>query len=136
MKRPLSVTLLALAVLLFAIYQLVWRVIGTLRQLALMRLYGLDAQAAILISIGAVWTIGFALASIGLWQLREWGRRWTMIAVPAYQLHIWIEQLTLERATNAQVPRPADAVFSIVLVLSIWAFLSLPKVRLAFQSSR
>jgi hypothetical protein len=136
MKRPFGVTLLALLVLLFAIYQVIWRVIGTLRQLDLMRLYGLDTQAAILILIGAVWAIGFSCASIGLWRLKSWGRRWTLIAITAYEIELWIERFTLERTSYEQLTRPLDAVVSIVIVLLVWGFLFLPKIRRTFKTEQ
>jgi hypothetical protein len=134
MKRPFSVTLLALLVLLFAIYQAIWRVLGTISQLDFMRSLGLEPHAAILISIGAVWAIGFSCASIGLWWLKSWGRHWTLIAVVAYTIEIWIERLTLEQASYEQLTRPFDAIISILIVLLVWSFLFLPKIRQTFKA--
>ena len=134
MKRPFSVTLLALLVLLFAIYQAIWRVFGTISQFDFMRSLGLETQAAILISIGAAWSIGFALASIGLWRLKSWGRRWMLIASAAYTIKIWIERFTLERVAYEQLTRPLDAIVSVLIVLLVWGFLFLPKIRLMFKA--
>jgi hypothetical protein len=133
MKRPFSVTLLALAVLLFAIYQ-AWRAIAAMQQIDFMRSLGLETQAALLISIGAAWSIGFALASIGLWRLKGWGRRWMLIAVAAYTIEIWIERFTLERTSYEQLTRPVNAIVSVLIVLLVWGFLFLPKIRQAFKT--
>ncbi len=135
MKRPFSVTLLALAVLLFAAYN-AWRVITVLQQIDFMRSLALDVQAALLIAIGGTWSIGFSLASIGLWRLKEWGRRWMLIAIAAYQIEIWIERLTLERATYEQLTRTANAIVSVLIVLLVWGFLFLPKIRRAFKTEQ
>lgn len=133
MKRPFSVTLLALAVLLFAIYN-AWRVMVVAQQFDFLRALGFSTQAIVLISIGVTWSIGFALAAIGLWRLKLWGRRWLLIAVAAYQVEIWIERFTLERTSYEQLTRPANAVVSVLIVLLVWGFLFLPRIRTTFKS--
>ncbi len=132
MKRPTSVTLLAWAVLLLAAWN-AWRIIIAAQNYTFMLSLGQGAIAILLIVIGSMWAIGFAIAAYGLWRLRAWGRRWTLIAIAAYQLHLWIERLTLERTPYEQLTRPANIVLSVLLIIAVWGFLFLPKIRKSFR---
>jgi hypothetical protein len=135
MKRPLSVTLFALLVLLLAAEN-VWRAILAIQRYDLMQSLGVGTAAIMLLIIGFDWAIGFAIAALGLWRRRPWGRRWMLIAIAAYQIHLWIERLTLERASYETLTRPADAIVSIALVIGVWGFLFLPGIRRAFSAQQ
>ncbi len=132
MKRPYSVTLLACLVLLLAAWN-AWRAIIAVEDYALMRSLGQGTVAILWMVIGGVWAIGFVIAAWGIWRLRAWGRRWMLIAIAAFMLHSWIERLTLQRTAYEQLTRPADLAVSILIVVVVWGFLFLPKVRRSFQ---
>jgi hypothetical protein len=125
--------LLACAVLLLTAWN-AWRAVVALQDFAFMSSLGQGTVAILLFVIGSVWAIGFAIATYSLWRLRAWGRYWTMIAIAAYQLHLWIERLTLERTSAEQLTRPADFVLSVLIVIAVWGFLFLPKIRRVFQA--
>ena len=135
MKRPFSVTLLACCVLLLAAWN-VWRAILAAQRYEFMRDLNVGTPAILLIVIGAAWAIGFAIAAFGLWRLRAWGRHWMLIAIVLYQLNLWIERLTLERTSYELLTRPADLAVSLLIIIAIWGFLFLPKIRRVFETHR
>ena len=135
MKRPESVTLFALAVLLLAAYN-VWRAILAVQRYSVMQSQGAGSVAIVLTVIGINWAIGFAIAALGLWRLRPWGRHWMLIAIATYQVNLWLERLTLERTAYETLTRPADAIVSILIVLGVWGFLFLPGIRRAFSAEQ
>jgi hypothetical protein len=130
-KRPLGVTLLAVAVLLLAAWN-AWQAAIAVRDLNFMQSLGV-APAQLLIVVGAAWAIGFLIAAIGLWRLQAWGRHWLLIASIVYQLQMWTERFTLERSTYEAMTRPADLIISITLIVIVWFILFLPKIRRAFS---
>jgi hypothetical protein len=132
MKRPLGVTLLAAAVLLLAAWNAGQAMVAA-RQLSYLHSLGAGVPGGLQIVTGVTWTIGFLLAAIGLWRLRDWGRHWLLIAIAAYQLQVWIERLALERSSYEMLTRPAAIVVSISSILIVWFILFLPKIRRAFH---
>jgi hypothetical protein len=134
LKRPLSVTLLAAAVLLLAVWN-AGQAYTAVRQLDFMRSLGVGVPGELSIVTGTVWAIGFLIAAFGLWRLKIWGRRWTLIASMVYFLQIWIGRLTLERSSYEALTRPADLALSLGVVMGVWAFLFLPKIRRAFRKA-
>lgn len=133
MKRPLSITLLAGAVFVLAAWQ-VWQVYATTQQLDLMRELGLETIALVHIVIGVTWALGLALAAWGLWRLRPWGRRWTLIAVPAFWLTVWVERLALQRAAYETLTRPMGLILTITAVGGVIGLLFLPRIRAIFHA--
>ena len=133
MKRPVSITLLAGAVFVLAAWQ-VWQVYATTQQLELMRDLGLEAIALVHIVIGVTWALGLALAAGGLWRLRRWGRRWALIAVPAFWLTVWVERLALQRAAYEVLTRPLGLILTIAAVGGVVGLLSLPRIRAVFNA--
>ena len=135
MKRPLSVTLLAVAVLLLAAWN-AGQALTAAHQLSFMQSQGVGVPGKLLIVTGAAWAIGFLIAAFGLWRLKAWGRHWLLIASVAYLLQIWIERFTLERSFYEALTRPADLVVSLCAISGIWVFLFLPKIRRAFNQQQ
>jgi hypothetical protein len=132
MRRPFVVTAVAVAVLLLAAFNLL-RLVEAANRAELLRSLGLDGPLAALIATGAVWAIGFGAAGIGLYRLKRWAWRWTLIASVLYQANDWLIRLAFEKsATDAQT-RGVDALFSLFSVIFVWAILLLPRVRQAFS---
>ena len=131
--RPFTVTLLALAVLLLAVYN-AFRAMVAAQQFEFMQSLGVGTPAILLVVIGVAWVIGFVLAAFGLWRLRAWGRHWMLIAIVAYEINFWIARLTLERTAYEQLTRPADAIVTLLMVSGVWGFLFWPGTRRAFQA--
>jgi hypothetical protein len=136
-KRPFSVTLLALGVLLFAIYNIgrTAAAIYALNQMQFVTDLDIRAPVIVIMVIGIDWAIGFTLAAIGLWRLKAWGRQWMIIALIAYEILIWIERLTLEQSPYERLTRPTDAAISIIVAVSTIGFFFLLRIRAAFHSS-
>ncbi|HZY44516.1 MAG TPA: hypothetical protein VFF70_07185 [Anaerolineae bacterium] len=138
MKRPFSVTLLALAVLLFAIYNAVRTAIAiyALNQLDFLTDLDIRTPVIVLMVIGIDWAIGFTLAAIGLWRLKAWGRQWMIIALIAYEILIWIERLTLEQSPYEQLTRPGDVAITLLVAVSTVGFFFMPRIRRVFQTEQ
>jgi hypothetical protein len=128
MKRPLSVTLFSLLVLLLAAWN-AFQIFSAFQSYDLMRTLNLSTEANLLIVIGLTWTIGFGLAAWGLWRLRSWGRTWMLIAIIAYQAQQWIMRFTLVRSSDEVIRRPADVFLSLLSIVVVWGFLFIPKIR-------
>ena len=103
MKRPFGVTLLAVAVLLLAAWNAGQAAVAVQR-LSFMQSLGAGIPGELLIVTGAAWAIGFLIAAIGLWRLKAWGRHWSLIAIVAYEIQIWIGRFTLERCELSARP--------------------------------
>lgn|SRR3972149_7567153 len=133
LHRPFTVTLLALAGLLLAAWN-VFRAITAAQKFDLMQENGVGTVAVLLFVIGTAWAIGFAVAAFGLWRLRAWGRHWMLIAIVAYEINFWIARLTLERTAYEPLTRPADAIVTLLIVFGVWGLLFWPGTRRAFQA--
>lgn len=133
LKRPFSVTLLAVAVLLLAAWN-AGQAVTAAQQLSFMRSLGVSVPGEMLIVTGTTWAIGFLIAAIGLWRIKAWGRHWMLIAIVAYQLQILIERFTLERSTYEALTRPAALAVSISSIAIVWLSLFLPKIRRVFDT--
>lgn len=133
-RRPLGVTLLAAAVFLLAVWN-AWQAYTAGQQLSLMRDLGLDTVARLRFVSGLTWAAGFALAALGLWRLRRWGRVWTLIAVPLFWLTVWIDRLALQRAAYVSLTQPAAIVVTLGVIAAVWGMLFLPRIRRAFQTA-
>jgi hypothetical protein len=133
MKRPLSVTLFSLLVLLLAAWN-VFQVWSVVQRYDFMRTLNLTTPANLLIIIGLTWAIGFGLAAWGLWRMRSWGRTWMLIAIIAYQAQQWIMRFTLVRSSDEVLRRPADLFLSLLSIVVVWSFLFIPKIRRLYQN--
>jgi hypothetical protein len=134
LKRPFGVTLLAVAVLLLAAWNVGQAAVAA-RDMSFMQSQGVSVPGEILVVTGVTWAIGFLIAALGLWRLRAWGRHWLLIAIIAYQLQVWIGRLTLERSSYEALTRPAAVAFSIGSIVLVWFILFLPRIRRAFRSA-
>ncbi|CAG1003724.1 hypothetical protein GPROT1_04154 [Gammaproteobacteria bacterium] len=132
-KRPFGVTLLAVAVLLLAAWNAGQAAVAA-RDMSFMQSQGASAPGSVLIVTGVTWAIGFVIAALGLWRLKAWGRHWTLIAIVAYQLQVWIGRLTLERSSYEALTRPAALALSISSMALVWFILFLPKIRRVFDT--
>ena len=133
LKRPLSVTLFSLLVLLLAAWN-AFQLVSALQRYDLLRSLNLSTEANLLIVMGVTWTIGFGLAAWGLWRMRSWGRTWTLIAIIAYQAQQWIMRLTLMRSSDEVIRRPADFWLSLLSIAVVWVFLFIPKIRRLYRN--
>ncbi len=112
-----------------------WQAYTAGQQLSLMRDLGLDTVARLRFVSGLTWAAGFALAALGLWRLRRWGRVWTLIAVPLFWLTVWIDRLALQRAAYVSLTQPAAIVVTLGVIAAVWGTLFLPRIRRAFQTA-
>jgi hypothetical protein len=134
-RRPFAVTVLAVAVLLLAAANLI-RFAQTLEQAEFMHSLGLGGPLIALAATGAVWTVGFGAAAVGLYRLRRWAWRWMLAAIVVYQVNVWLIRLIYEKSAAEAESRPADAVLSLLSIILVWAVLLWPGVRRVFRVRR
>lgn len=84
--RPLSVTCLALAVFLLAVPSL-WRMPYAINHWSLLTSLTLPFPLLLHVALGGLWGITWFVLALGLWRLKNWARRHTMIVFPAYQVY-------------------------------------------------
>jgi hypothetical protein len=133
MRRPLVITLLALAMLSLAGLN-AWRAVLAIQiqQLDFLREYDLGGPQTALTLTGLLWAFGFGALAVGLFRLKRRARRWTLAAMVLYQVNLWLIRLAFERSSIEPLTRPADAAISILGILLVWAILWWPRVRRAF----
>ncbi|HEY4688350.1 MAG TPA: hypothetical protein VIK33_03495 [Anaerolineae bacterium] len=133
MHRPFLVTVLALAVLSLATFNLLARFLHAFQVADLMLEYNQQGPLIADMLTGAVWTIGFGAAAIGLYWLKRRAWKWTLAASVLYQINLWAVRLAFEKSSNEPLTRPADAAISILSILLVWGVLFLPPARQAFR---
>ena len=119
MARPRRVTLLALAYIALALFNLLGAVSGVQRYTVLRDL-PLAVPPAYLIVSSAAWAMIFAVFGNGLWRLREWARRAAPLALALYLAQGWFDQLVLARSDYARLSFP----FHLALHLAVLALVS------------
>jgi peptidoglycan/LPS O-acetylase OafA/YrhL len=130
-KRPFAVTCLIGLVL-------------TLSGLQALRLWVVLSSWDYLISLPLTITpIYFAVSTLvwlalggslvwGLWRAKAWAPRIICWAVIAFTAVHWLDRLFLQAKGSQNSNWPFDLILSLVLVASVFAVLSLPKVRVYF----
>jgi hypothetical protein len=86
-----------------------------------------------LAAMGGVWFIVLGGCVGGLVYFRSWGRLATLVAVPIYQIHVWINHLAFDASERAGQLWPRDLVCTVILLVIIWGALWLPGVRRVFS---
>jgi len=94
---------------------------------------GLSLPPYLLIGVSAVWALVFLACALGLWRLRSWARRATVIAVPLYELALLAGRALFARSDYARQAWPSALIWAGVTILLTWVLLSLPGARRAFR---
>ncbi len=133
-KRPFSVTLLALAVLIFAVVHLI-RLVGAIRQWDFLQ--GWQGVSALYLALSG---LGWALVGLplawGLWRGRPWAPPAARIAFPAYLLYAWIDRIFIanpEITLDATASWPFMVGASLISLLLVYWSLSRSKARTFFR---
>jgi hypothetical protein len=132
MPRPHTVTLLALLVLSLAAINLLG-LISSIRRYTVLSHLPLSLPAGVLAASAAVWAVVFSLLAVGLWRLKDWARRGTLLAVPAYLAQIWIERLVFAQSDYVRVSIPFYAGLHLLTLAVMWGILLRRPVRRAFS---
>jgi hypothetical protein len=105
MRRPRSVTLVALAMACLAAVNLLGVITGVQRYTVLRDL-PLSVPPAYLIFSSVVWTVVFGPLAVGLWRCKHWARLGTPLVLALYLGVVWVERLVLGRSdfVRATVP--------------------------------
>mgnify|MGYP006285040015 CR=1 FL=1 len=78
---------------------------------------------------GGFWGIVFAACAAGLAQLRDWGRRATLVAVTLHQSNVWASHLLFDTSAYARQATPRRLVLTLIVLAVYWVGLNLPTVR-------
>ena len=83
--------------------------------------------------MGGVWGTVFLVCGVGLYHFRPWGRWTTLVAVTAYEAHVWFNHLLFDASDYAHLTRFRDLLLTLLLLAPVWGLLSLPIVRRTFS---
>jgi hypothetical protein len=131
-ERPFGVTLLALAVFVLATANL-WRVLYTIQHRELLVSLNLPFPLAVYVALGGIWGMAWLVMAWGLWRLKEWARRGTLILMPVYQSATlaWVAVFARSDYQRGRWPFAVGAAV-LVVALVLW-ILTMPRVRRAFD---
>jgi hypothetical protein len=132
MPRPFSVTLLALAVLCLAGFNLLGALTAIQRYTFLSDL-PLSVPPAYRIASSGVWGLVFAALAVGLWRLKTWGRRGVLIAFTLFLAHGWVDRLIFARSEFARTSMPYALASDALSLALVWGVLLRRKVRRCFE---
>jgi hypothetical protein len=131
--RPRSVTLVALAVLGLAAYNLLGA-LSAIQRYTVLSALPLGLPAAYLLASSAVWAALLGTLVAGLWRLKEWARRGTLLALTLYVALGWLERLLLARSEFAEVSAPFVVAFQGAWLLLVWLALLRRSARQSFSA--
>ena len=124
--RPRRVTLFSLAVLfLGGGLNLARAVLAWLRADSLTDL-PTTMPMTLLAGTSLVWAVVFIACSLGLWRLRPWGRRGTLVAITLFHGHIWVNHFIFDRSPYAREVWPFALLHTLVTLSVVWGFLYWP----------
>jgi uncharacterized membrane protein (DUF2068 family) len=119
-KRPLSVTLLSLSVLSFAVIHLV-RFGTTLAEWTFLASLPLTVSPIYLAATGLIWGVVGLVLYPGLWFGKRWAKNTVFFAALVYGLYYWLEQLFIMDSPLRNSNWPFQIILSIVLLaLTAW----------------
>jgi hypothetical protein len=129
-RRPFGVTLFALLVLIFAVFNLL-RLIQTIQKWDLLKTL-LPISPVYLLLSGLLWTVvGFPLAW-GIWRGWRLAYHLSPVILMSYSLYLWADRLLLSAYPEQMDNWPFIAALNIlVLALSLWV-LTRPKAMIFF----
>lgn len=131
-QRPRIVTWLALLVLLIGVANLLgaYGLLGRWRVL-------IGAELSLspwgLLIPAAVWGVGWGVLAWGLWTLRPWARRATLLAFPLYELMLIGRRLVFAQSVYARGRLPCAAGLGLLATVLVITVLTRPRVRRAFD---
>lgn len=131
-RRPSSVTLLAVWVLIQALLELARAATLFVRRSLLVEL---DISLPVPYAIGSALAWGSLLtaAGVGLWQVARWGRWLTLLAVTGSQAQGWFDRIAFERSDYARLSTGFALATTAAVVGATWAILWWPGVRQRFE---
>jgi hypothetical protein len=132
MPRPTSVTILALAVLCLAAFNLLGAVSG-LQRYAFLSHLPLSLPLPYRIGSSAIWSVAFGALAFGLWRLKQWGRVGTLAAFSLYAAQSWFDRLAFSRSDYARETMPFSLILTVLGLALVWGVLLRRKVRQSFS---
>lgn len=119
MRRPRSVTLLALVVFILGLAQGV-RAATFFQQRAVLAGLGLSIPLPYAVGAAAVWCAALLAAAAGLWNLGRWAGWLTLAAVTGSQAQGWIDRWLFARSDYARLTVGFNAVLTALILALTW----------------
>jgi hypothetical protein len=131
MRRPRSVTLVALALAGLAAVNLLGVVTGVQRYTVLRDL-PLSVPPTYLVLSSAVWAVVFGPLALGLWRCKHWARLGAPLALALYLAVVWVERLVLGRSDFVRATVPYYLTLHLLSLVVVSVTLLRRKARQAF----
>ena len=123
MKRPLSVTWLALGVLSLSILQFI-RLGMSLANWEFLVGQALSVSPLYLALTGLLWAVPSLMIAWGLWFGQGWSGRAVIAGAAAFTTYFWLDRLLLGRSQAAESNMPFALGMNIVLIaIIVWIVL-------------
>lgn len=135
MRRPATVTWLALAVLILSAVCLL-RAARVFLDSAYLAQLSLSVSPVYLGVSGLGCGAALGAAAIGLWRLRPWGRWLALGGVSLYHLLAWINRVVFDASTYSRQVWPWAAAATVLGVGLTWGVLFWPGIRAVFEAKR
>jgi len=121
-RRPFSVTLLAVLVLMFAVVNLM-RFFQTLRQWDFLASL-LPFSPTYLAASGFVWSVGGLILAWGLWRGKPWSVRYTLLSMILYIMYYWLDRIVFANHAARVINWPFILAVTVSLLVWTWWVLS------------
>ena len=130
-KRPFGVTLLAWAVIILAVLNLI-RMEQTLVQWQF--LAGLLPVSPVYLALsGLVWGLAGLPLAWGIWRGKSWAPAWTVAGILAYSLYFWLDRLLLEGYPGRNIDWMFWAAANVIFFIYSLVVLRSKRARLFFN---
>lgn len=133
-KRPFSVTILALGVLIISGLHLL-QLAQAIQQWNFLKELPLSVPPSYLVATGLVFGAGGLPISLGLWVGKPWVVRWTQIYVGSVLLQRWVDQIFLSANRTVLVDWPFDLGLTIILLIYMFGTLAVPASEAFFSDA-
>ena len=128
MKRPLSVTLLALGVLILT-GAYITRFVLAIKQWAFLNTLPLTVPPLYLALSGLFWGVVGLPLCLGLWRGWRWSAKALRWVAPLYAAYIWLDRLLLVSSPAGRVNHPFRLGATLVLLALLYWILSRQKAK-------
>ena len=128
-KRPFTVTILILVVLIFTTLNAL-RFVSTIDTWTFLSASPVNVPIGYLAVTGAFWALAGSPLALGLFFRRQWSLRLAQILTLLYAVYYWADRLWIAEPNAISIRWPFSLGLTILLLIYTFLVLSHPKVRM------